>query len=91
MEFWKSFIINKIEEEFKIKRNFESKKDTIIHLTDQKKEDIVITKLFPFSELLKEYDISKDKIIDLVNQIFEKYKCSENQKEKIFAFINENN
>ena len=72
-EFWKSFIVNKIEEEIKMKRNMESKNNYNILLTQEKKEDIILTKLLPFSELLKEYDVSKNKIFDLVNQIFDKY------------------
>ena len=89
-EFWKSFIVNKIEEEIKMKRNMESKNNYNILLTQEKKEDIILTKLLPFSELLKEYDVSKNKIFDLVNQIFDKYNCNEKTKERVFSFINTN-
>ena len=89
-EFWKSFIVNKIEEEIKMKRNMESKNNYNILLTQEKKEDIILTKLLPFAELLKEYDVSKNKIFDLVNQIFDKYNCNEKTKERVFSFINTN-
>ena len=89
-EFWKSFIVNKIEEEIKMKRNMESKNNYNILLTQEKKEDIILTKLLPFSELLKEYDVSKNKIFDFVNQIFDKYNCNEKTKERVFSFINTN-
>ena len=89
-EFWKSFIVNKIKEEIKMKRNMESKNNYNILLTQEKKEDIILTKLLPFSELLKEYDVSKNKIFDFVNQIFDKYNCNEKTKERVFSFINTN-
>ena len=81
---------NKIEEEIKMKRNMESKNNYNILLTQEKKEDIILTKLLPFSELLKEYDVSKNKIFDFVNQIFDKYNCNEKTKERVFSFINTN-
>ena len=90
MDFWKSSIIKNIEDELRIKKTLESKSKNINIMTQEKKEETIITKLLPFFELLKEYDVSKDKINDLFTQILDKYEFSEKEREKLFSFINVN-
>ena len=53
-------------------------------------QQTIITKLLPFFELLKEYDVSKDKIYDLFTQILDKYEFSEKEREKLFSIIDIN-
>ena len=90
IDFWKSSIIKNIEDEFKIKRILQSKNKKINIITQEKKEETIITKLFPFFELLKGYDVEKEKINDLFTQILNKYTCSEKARERLFSFINVN-
>lgn len=90
MDFWKSSIIKIIEDDFRKTRVFQSKNKNINIITQEKKEESIINKLLPFFELLKGYDVAKDKINDLFTQILDKYACSEKTREKLFSFINEN-
>ena len=90
MDFWKSSIIKSIEDDFRMKRVLQSKNKNINIITQEKKEESIINKLLPFFELLKGYDVPKDKIKDLFTQILDKYACSEKEREKLFSFINEN-
>ena len=91
MDFWKSSIIKSIEDDFRMKRAFQSKnKNTNIIIAQEKKEESIINKLLTFFELLKGYDVDKDKINDLFTQILNKYTCSEKARERLFSFINVN-
>ena len=73
MDFWKSSIIKIIEDDFRKTRVFQSKNKNINIITQEKKEESIINKLLPFFELLKGYDVAKDKINDLFTQILDKY------------------
>ena len=87
-DFWKSVIIKKICDEFKIANNFNLKNNIMLELSQEKKEDIISSKLIPFYDLMKEYDYDKDKIIELMNQIFDKYECSEKPRNEVYSFVN---
>ena len=89
IHFWKSITIRKIEEEFKVIKKFNSKNGLFCSISQGKKEEIIHTKLIPLSELMKDCDLEKDKIIELINQIFDKYKCSKNIREEVLSFINQ--
>ena len=88
IHFWKSITIKKIEEEIKVIKKINSKNGLFCSISQGKKEEIIHTKLIPLSELMKDCDLEKDKIIELINQIFDKYKCSKNIREEVFSFIN---
>ena len=82
IEFWKNLIIRKIEEEFKVIRvNFTDK------IPKGKKEDIINSKLIIFSQIMKEFDFSKDKIIELSIEIFDKYQFNEESRKTVLGFI----
>ena len=90
INFWKNTVTKQIEDEFKVKRNFNSKNQKSTNeITQKKKEDIIIAKLIPFADLLKDFGIEKDKVNDLIIQICDKYKFSEKSREQAFSFINQ--
>ena len=90
MDFWKAIVIKQIEDEFKVMRNFNSTNNTTNILTQKKKESIIYTKLIPFADLLKDFEFKNDTIIEIINQILDKYKYDKASREQIFAFINQN-
>ena len=89
-DFWKTIIIKQIEDEFKVMRNFKVVNNTTNVLTQKRKEEIITTKLYPFYDLLKDYDVEKDKRDNLIKQILDKYKCGDESREQVFSFIKEN-
>ena len=89
MDFWKAIVIKQIEDEFKVMRNFNSINNTTNILTQKKKESIIYTKLIPFADLLKDFEFKNDTIIEIINQILDKYKYDKASREQIFSFINE--
>ena len=89
MDFWKAIVIKQIEDEFKVMRNFKSTNNTTNILTQKKKESIIYTKLIPFADLLKDFEFKNDTIIEIINQILDKYKYDKASREQIFSFINE--
>ena len=82
--FWKNLMIKKINDEFTSIKNYNPK----YVFSQEKKEEIIMPKIISFSDLMKEFDISKDKIIETFNQVFDKYKCSEATRKDILSTIN---
>ena len=87
--FWKGVIIKLIEDEFKFMRNLNLTNNITNQLSQKRKEEIIITKLIPVADILKDFYFEKDKAEKLINQILDKYKCSEESREKVFSFINQ--
>ena len=82
-EFWKNIIIKKIEDELKSMRKF-----SISSVVNQdKKEDLVFTKLLAFYSLMKEFNFSQEKLNDISTQIFDKYKISQVTREQLLLYI----
>ena len=84
-EFWKNIINNKIEDEIKNLMKLEASK----LLNQERKEEIIITKLLAFCSLMKEFNLDKNKISNICALIFEKYKSSQESREQINLFINQ--
>ena len=84
-EFWKNIINNKIEDEIKNLMKLEASK----LLNQEKKEEIIITKLLAFCSLMKEFNLDKNKISNICALIFEKYKSSQESREQINLFIDQ--
>ena len=83
MEFWKSLIVKSIENDMKLIRKMNSSNT----ISKEKKEDIVNNKFITFLKLMKELDVSIEKILDLFGQIMDKYKFSEASKNKIISLM----
>ena len=83
MEFWKSLIVKSIENDMKLIRKMNSSNT----ISKEKKEDIVTNKFITFLKLMKELDVSIEKILDLFGQIMDKYKFSEASKNKIISLM----
>ena len=82
-EFWKNIIIKKIEDELKSMRKF-----SVSSIVNQdKKEDLVFTKLLAFYSLMKEFNFSQEKLNDISTQIFDKYKISQVTREQLLLYI----
>ena len=86
IDFWKNIILKKIEDEYKRIRKFNSSNK----INQEKKEEIITTNLISFSGLMKEFDFNNDKIIELIKQIFDKNKCSEECRKQVLIFVNQN-
>ena len=86
IDFWKNIILKKIEDEYKRIRKFNSSNK----INQEKKEEIISTNLISFSGLMKEFDFNNDKIIELIKQIFDKNKCSEECRKQVLIFVNQN-
>ena len=84
VEFWKNLIIKKINDEFTSIKNYNPK----YVFNQEKKDEVIMPKIISFSDLMKEFDISKDKINETFNHVFDKYKCSEATRKEILFTIN---
>ena len=85
IDFWKNIIIKYIEDEFKTIRNHNSTNK----ISQNRKEEIIRNRLLVYNNLLKDYGINKNNIIELFKQIFDKYKCTEDSRKEIISFINQ--
>ena len=85
IDFWKNNIIKNIEDELKVLRNYNG--TNIIN--QNKKEEIIRNKIFAYSNLFKDYEFNKNKIIELLKHIFDKYKCTEDFRNEILSYINQ--
>ena len=83
LEFWKNIMIKKINDEFMSIKNYNPK----FKLNQEKKDEIIMPKIISFFNLMNEFDISKDKIIETLNQVFDMYKCTEATRKEIFSVI----
>ena len=83
IEIWKSLIMKSIENEMKSIKKLHSSNT----LKMKKKEDIATNKFITYCNLLKELGFSNDKILDLFTQILDKYKFSEDSKNKILSVM----
>ena len=88
LEFWKNIIIKKIEDEFKKVKTVKIKRSSKNVISQNTKEDIISTQLIPFSEVMREFDFSKEEILEIYQKIFVKYECSESLKEQVLSFVN---
>ena len=89
IDFWKSVLINKIEEEIKVVKNFNEKNGLSSTINQEKKEEIIKNKFIFISDLMKDCDLDKDIMTELINHIFDKYKCSTNTRKEIFSINNQ--
>ena len=83
IDFWKNIILKKIDEELKIMKKVSSA--NIIN--QEKKDELILSKLFPFCQLMKEFDFEKEKISNLSTLILDKYKSSKTTREQIDNYI----
>ena len=83
-EYWKSLIIKNIENEMKLIRKINSSNT----ISMERREELVNNQLITFSNLLKDFDVSKETIIDLLQQIMDKYKFNEASKNQLLSLIN---
>ena len=87
INFWENIIILKIEEELKAKKKIlpNSKQSTID--LEKNKDEIIMTQIFPFISIMKDFNISNDKLQELIERIVNKYKCSESTKGDILSYF----
>jgi len=83
IDFWKNIILKKIDEELKIMKKVSSA--NIIN--QEKKDELILSKLFPFCQLMKEFNFEKEKISNLSTLILDKYKSSKTTREQIDNYI----
>lgn len=86
IDFWKNIIIKQIDEEIKT-----MKKVSVSNiLCQEKKDELILSKLFPFCQLMKEFDFEKEKIINISTSIFDKYKSGQIARQQIDNYIKNN-
>lgn len=88
-EFWKNHLNNMIKEEIdKIEKNQEEGIMVYTKELKQKKiKELVITKLVPFASYMKEFDNSKEYILNIINPFIEIYELDENSKMMILSIL----
>ena len=85
-KFWEEILIHKVEEEFKYKKKL-LQQDSNIMNDSQKKDETISTKLIPLGSIMIEFDFPKNKAIEIVEKVMNKYKCSKDTKEHIISFM----
>ena len=88
MKFWENVIIFKIEEEIKLVKKISSNSNPANGIKEKNKEELIKTKLFPFISIMKDFNISYDKISETIMGIIAKYKCSEDTKKSAISYLN---
>ena len=86
-DFWEEIIIHKIEEEFKLQKKL-SHDDIRIKDTTFKKDETISTKLIPLGSIMIDFNMEKNKSIEIVERVIKKYHCSEKTREQIISFLN---
>ena len=84
IDFWEANLIKKIEDEIKFKKKYQ----TNFSVNMKNNDDLIITKLIPFESVMMEFGIPIDKIIILLEHIFNKYSCSDNAKLQAISYLN---
>lgn len=87
INFWENIIIVKIDQEFKAKKKILPSSKQITLNLEKNKDEIIMTQIFPFISIMKEFNFSNDKIQELIGRIITKYKCSESTKEDILSYF----
>ena len=85
-DFWERNIINKIEEEFNLRKKIS--KNINVKLAKEKIEESILAKLLPFENIMIEFNFPKNQIIEILELVFKKYECGENIKEQALSFLN---
>ena len=85
-KFWEEILIHKVEEEFKYKKKL-LQQDLNIMNNSQKKDETISTKLIPLGSIMIEFGFPKNKAIEIVEKVMNKYKCSKDTKEHIISFM----
>lgn len=85
-DFWERNIINKIEEEFNLRKK--NSKNINGKTNKEKIEESILAKILPFENIMIEFNLPKNQIIEILELVFKKYECSENIKEQALSFLN---
>ena len=93
-DFWNNYLIETIDEEIEKIKNYEKNSNYIISKEkhQQNINEIILTKLIPFNSYLNDFDFKEELIMNIINNIFDKYNVDENGKETILSLLeNKNN
>lgn len=81
-DFWKDHLNDCIQEELNKIENGEKEGRFVFpkEIKEKKIKEIITAKLIPFSNNMIEFGASKDKILDIINPIMDKYNLDENSR-----------
>ena len=85
IEFWSDFIVMQIEEDLKNNNNKINKDDE--ERKKKKNNDILLSKILPTAITMKKYDIDKDSIFKIIDNLMNRYQLDKKSKESLLAII----
>ena len=85
IEFWSDFIVMQIEEDLKNNNNNINKDDE--ERKKKKNNDILLSKILPTAITMKKYDIDKDSIFKIIDNLMNRYQLDKKSKESLLAII----
>ena len=86
-EFWKNFLVNKINDEINIFEQETSQMNLKEETKKLKIEEIILTKLISLIPSFTGFDLSKESINDILLFLIDKFNIDEEKRKKIFSFV----
>ena len=86
-EFWKNFLVNKINDEINIFEQETSHMNLKEETKKLKIEEIIFTKLISLIPSFTGFDLSKESINDILLFLIDKFNIDEEKRKKIFSFV----
>ena len=86
-EFWKNFLVNKINDEINIFEQETSHMNLKEETKKLKIEEIILTKLISLIPSFTGFDLSKESINDILLFLIDKFNIDEEKRKKIFSFV----
>ena len=86
-EFWKNFLVNKINDEINIFEQETSQMNLKEETKKLKIEEIILSKLISLIPSFTGFDLSKESINDILLFLIDKFNIDEEKRKKIFSFV----
>ena len=86
-EFWKNFLVNKINDEINIFEQETSHMNLKEETKKLKIEEIILAKLISLIPSFTGFDLSKESINDILLFLIDKFNIDEEKRKKIFSFV----
>jgi len=91
--FWDNYLNDSIELE--INKMKEDEQSITVKLSEEQKKkkvnDIILSIILPISTYMKEFEIKKDIILNIINNIFDKYEVDNEERNMILSLLENNN
>lgn len=92
-EFWENYIIDMIKEEINGMNDDETQKNHKLHeqIEKNKINEIIFSKLVPISSYMNDFEVKEETILNIANNILDKYQVNEETKKMILSIIEKKN